>query len=600
MKNSFLLLLSLSILFISCSKDSVIDESWLQEHYRKHEIMIEMRDGVELYTAVYEPVCASKRPILMTRTPYSCAPYGEGWSYDLTSYMQEFLRNEYIIVFQDVRGRYMSEGEFVNVRPYVTGSRNDMTDEASDTYDTIEWLVANTTNNGSVGVTGMSYPGFYATMAALSGHPALKAVSPQAPILDWYKGDDVHHNGALMIMDIYSFSTYMFKDHDNPVTDDHGLPSPIGENAYEWFLQMLTPSALTSALPDTLDFWNEVLQHPDYDQYWNDRSLEPYLTNIKPAILVVGGTFDTDDCYGALNTYKIIKRESPDTDLHLVYGPWSHGAWHDAGYQGLGSYKTPSGISSYFMKNIELPFFQYYLEGVGKKPEPVYVRASGSDNWQVMDQWPSENLSYKPLYFASDKQLKSVAPVEASSYSSYVSDPKTPVPFMYDASKRDNSYMVADQSFASERTDVLTFIGEEVEEVLKLQGPVKADLYLSMSTDDADIVVKLIDVSPDGYQLLIRGDVFPARYRESLSDPRPVLPGQIFNLQFTMNDIAYWVQPGHRLMVQVQSSWFPLVNMNPQSYLENIYEARPEDYVKSEITLYHDKNNPSCIILPLI
>ena len=588
------------ILLVSCTNDVTIDQQWLEDNYTKREVMIPMRDGIKLYTSIYEPDDVQDRPVLIVRTPYSCAPYGEGWKGDLTEYMQEFLKNRYVIAFQDVRGRYMSEGQYENVRPYNPHKSDNETDEASDTYDTIEWLISNTDNNGSVGVTGMSYPGFYATMAALSGHPALKAVSPQAPILDWFKGDDVHHNGALMLMDIYSFAPYMFKKHDNPVEEDHGLPSPIGENAYDWFLQKNTLSNLTAALPDTLAFWNEILQHPNYDGYWKERSLEQHLHDIKPAILVVGGTFDTDDCYGALNTYKLIRHNSPETDLHFVYGQWTHGGWHESDYEGLGAIEFTKGLSADFMTDIEYPFFRYYLEGKGKRPEPVYIAASGSDKWQTMDVWPNEDLNYISMYLNDDKSLSCEEETAENCVSSYVSDPSAPVPFMKDASRRDKSYMVADQSFASERADVITFTGAPQEEVLKLQGPVKVDLNMSISTDDADVVVKLIDVYPDGYQMLIRGEVFPVRYRESLEEPKPAIPGEVMNVQFTMNDVAHWVLPGHRLMVQIQSTWFPLVNMNPQTYMDNIYLAEPEDYTKAEIKIYHQKNLQSRILLPVI
>ena len=587
------------LILSSCSSKQDFDERWLSENYSKREVNIEMRDSVKLYTAIYEPLNASDRPVLMVRTPYSCAPYGDGWSYDLSSYMQEFLKNDYIIVFQDVRGRYMSEGEFVNVRPYIPDKSGNQIDESSDTYDTIEWIVENTSNNGSVGVTGMSYPGFYATMAALSGHPALKAVSPQAPILDWFKGDDIHHNGAMRLMEIYSFATYMFKRHDNPVTEDHGLTSPIGENVYDWFLSKRTVKDLTAALPDTLAFWNEILDHPDYDSYWKERSIENHLNDIKPAILVVGGTFDTDDCYGALNTYKIIRDESPQTDIHFVYGPWSHGAWHDYNYTGLGEIDEWGGLSEYFMKNIEYPFFRYYLEGKGDRPEPVYISSSGSDSWQTMAVWPADDVDYTPLYLHEDKTLSFTEPAVVSSFSTYRSDPDNPVPFMEDASSRNNSYMVADQSFASIRKDVLTFTSEAQNEIMKLEGPVKVNLNLSISTDDADVIVKLIDLHPDGYQMLIRADVFPLRYRNGLDDPQPAVPGMPVDLEFTMNDIAHWIHPGHKIMVQIQSSCFPLVNMNPQKYLDNIYEASEDDYQVADITIYHQNDMPSRIYLPI-
>ncbi len=591
--------LFLSIL-IACSNEVSIDDQWLSKHYSKTEVMIPMRDGIKLYTSIYQSPYASNRPILIIRTPYSCAPYGDGWKSDLTEYMQEFLLNSYTIVFQDVRGRYMSQGDFVNVRPYIPEKNDFETDESSDTYDTIEWIVNNVPSNGSVGVTGMSYPGFYATMAALSGHPALKAVSPQAPILDWYKGDDVHHNGALMLLDIYSFATYMFKEHNNPVQEDHGLQSPIGEDAFTWFLEKHTPSALTASLPDSLQFWNEILQHPDYDHYWKERSLEQHLNGISPAILVVGGEYDTDDCYGALNTYKLIKKNSPDTDLHFVYGPWTHGGWHHLDYEGLGDLKFGKNLSRYFMQKIEYPFFRYYLEGKGDRPESVYLFASGSDRWQVMDEWPAQDVTYCPLYLSGKDSLTFKSPDALESTSVYTSDPFSPVPFMEDPSRRDNSYMVADQSFASMRQDVLTFTSEILEETLMLQGPLRVKLDLSLTSDDADIIVKFIDVHPDGYQMLVRGDVFPLRYRQGYDQPLRVIPGEMIHLDFTMNDIAHWILPGHRMMIQIQSSCFPLVNLNPQTFMDNIYDADIEDYVKSDITIYHQQSSPSHIILPIV
>lgn len=599
MQRLFLALIAVFVLG-ACNQPEVIDEQWLEDNYAKREVMIEMRDGIRLHTVLYEPVDAESRPVLMVRTPYSCAPYGEGWSHDLTGYMSEFLRNDYIIAFQDVRGRFMSEGEFVNVRPFSPNKSGYEIDEASDTYDSIEWIVNNTDNNGAVGVTGMSYPGFYATMAALSGHPALKAVSPQAPILDWYKGDDVHHNGALMLLDIYSFAPYMFKEHNNPVEEDHALPSPVGDDAYGWFLKQRTPSSLTAALPDTLDFWNEILSHPDYDDYWKERSLEPYLTDIHPAILVVGGEYDTDDCYGALNTYKLIRQKSPETDLHFVYGPWTHGGWHEKDYEGLGGLKFGENLSTHFMKEIEFPFFRYYLEGKGRRPEPVYIYASGSDRWQTMQHWPSENAESRALYLSAGRALSFESPSQDESSSTYHSDPSYPVPFMADATKRNNAYMVADQSFASERNDVLTFISDAQNDILKLQGELKVKLDVSLTTDDADIIVKFIDVYPDGYQMLVRGDVFPVRCRNGFENPQPAVPGEMMHIEFTMNDIAHWILPGHKMMVQIQSSWFPLVNMNPQTYMDNIYSAAPEDYAEADITIYHQKNASSALILPVV
>ena len=392
----------------------------------------------------------------------------------------------------------------------------------------------------------------------------------------------------------------MFKKHDNPVEEDHGLPSPIGPDAYSWFLDKLTPANMTAALPDTLQFWNEILEHPDYDEYWKERSLEPHLKGIEPAILVVGGEFDTDDCYGALNTYKLIRDNSPQTDLHFVYGPWTHGGWHNADYEGLGDRKFGKNLSRYFMEKIEYPFFRYYLEGKGKRPEPVYLFASGSEEWQVMEKWPADGIDYTPLYFSENSSLSFDQPLELQSSATYISDPLSPVPFMEDASRRNNAYMVADQIFASMRSDVLTYTSPVIEETLKLHGPLQVRLDLAISSEDADIVVKFIDVHPDGYQMLVRGDVFPIRYRYGYDKPVKANPGEVLHLEFTMNDIAHWVLPGHKMMVQIQSSWFPLVNLNPQTYLTDIYEADREDYISSEITIYHQKDATSHIVLPIL
>jgi putative CocE/NonD family hydrolase len=403
-----------------------------------------------------------------------------------------------------------------------------------------------------------------------------------------------------MLLDIYSFAPYMFKKHDNPVKEDHGLESPVGDNAYSWFLGKQTLSNMTASLPDTLLFWNEILEHPHYDEYWKERSIEPHLKDVQPAILVVGGEYDTDDCYGALNTYKLIRDNSPDTDLHFVYGPWTHGGWHNADYQGLGDRKFGENLSQYFMEKIEYPFFRYYLEGKGQRPEPVYLFASGSQQWQFMDKWPADDTEYTPLYLSEDRSLSYESPSQLQSSDTYCSDPFTPVPFMADATRRDNSYMVADQSFASTRKDVLTFTSEVIDEIIKLQGPLQVKFDLSLSTEDADIVVKFIDVHPDGYQMLVRGDVFPIRYRYAYDRPVKANPGEILHIDFTMNDIAHWIMPGHRMMVQIQSSWFPLVNINPQTYLHNIYEADSEDYISSEITIYHQKDAQSHIVLPIV
>lgn len=585
------------------SYSSVINDEWLSENYGKREVYITMRDGIKLFTSIYEPLdpeggVMAGRPVIITRTPYGCAPYGKGYSKTLSDYMHNFVEAKYIVVFQDVRGRYMSEGKYENVRPFRPGKQGTETDEASDAYDTVEWLLGNTANNGNMGVCGVSYPGFYATMAALSGHPAIKAVSPQAPILDWYMGDDAHHNGVFMLLDTYSFGGSFYRKCDNPTKKIPSAPDRIDKDVYTFFLEKQTMRNITASLADTLEFWNQMMQHPDYDSFWQERSLIPHLKDIAPAVLVVGGTFDRDDCFGAVNTYKLIRENSPETDLHFVYGPWYHGGWHNASYSGLGRFDFGEGISEYFMDNIEYPFFRYYLEGKGESLPEVFIYPSGCCKWLEYEKWPSDDVVPTEMYFREGGILGCEIPDERKSFSAYVSDPSNPVLF-YEKNKRDKNYMVGDQRFVSERQDVLVFESEPRNDTLKLEGPVGVSLFVSASTADADFTVKLIDVHPDGYQMLVRGDVFRARYRKSFEFPGPMRPGKCENIRFTMADVAHYVLPGHKIMVQIQSTWFPLTDINPQKYVDNIYEAAPEDFVKSRIKVFHQKKAASCIVLPV-
>ena len=597
-----------------------IDKGWVEDNYTKREVMIPMRDGVSLYTAVYEPVGLDDRPVIMLRTPYSCSPYGEGFQSVLWKDMRKFSENRYIIVLQNVRGRYMSEGAYENIRPYIPDKQGAQTDEASDTYDTVEWLLDNTSTNGNVGVTGVSYPGFYATMAALSGHPAVKAVSPQAPVYDWYMGDDAHHKGAFMLLDTYSFGGSMYRDHDNPSPKAPGTAARLTGDVYSFFLKAGNIKGVTSTMSDSLGFWHQIMEHPDYDSFWRERCPGEHLKDIAPAVLVVGGTFDTDDCYGALSTYRKIREQSPDTDLYFVYGPWYHGGWHNVSYSHLGQLWIGCKPSRYFMDNIEYPFFRHYLEGIGDAPAQVSVLPSGSTDWSFYERWPADDIAYTAVYLREGDSLSLLKPSEKVSCSSYTSDPAHPVPHVgKPVGKRYREYMVEDQRFASFRPDVLTFVSPQLEDTLKLEGPVSARIWFKTTGSDADIVVKLIDVYPDdfkygkeisselpdpdcqmgGYQMLVRGDVFRARYREGFSSPVPVSPDEITEVEFGMDDIAHWFLPGHRLMIQIQSSWFPLVDMNPQNFVENIYDAGLDDYSPADISVLHQKGHPSHLLLPV-
>ena len=614
----------LAILLLFCTVAVYADEvdrNWVEENYTKHEVMIPMRDGISLYTAVYEPVGSGCRPVIMLRTPYSCSPYGTGFSSSLWKDMRLFAENRYIIVFQNVRGRYMSEGEYENIRPFNPDKTGVVTDEASDTYDTVEWILDNTSNNGNVGVTGVSYPGFYAAMAALSGHPAVKAVSPQAPVYDWYMGDDAHHNGVLMLLDTYSFGGSMYREHDNPAPKAPKSAARIKGDVYSFFLNAGTMEGITATFSDSLAFWHSMMEHPDYDSFWQERCPGRHFRGNLPAVLVVGGTFDTDDCYGALNTYGSIARQALGTSLHFVYGPWYHGGWHNLSYDHLGQVWLGDGLSEYFMENIEYPFFRYYLENKGEAPPKVSVRPYGSGKWAFYDVWPSARTEYRKAYLREGDSLSFSAPEERVSASSYVSDPKHPVPHVgFPVGGRYREYMVEDQRFASSRPDVLAFTSAPVADTLKLEGPVTASIWFETTGSDADIVVKLIDVYPDdfryskdvasrlprpdyqmgGYQMLVRGDIFRLRYREGYGEPVPARPGKPVKVEFTLDDVAHWLLPGHRLMIQIQSSWFPLADLNPQTFVDNIYHAAPDDYVPATMTVYHQKNRASYVLLPVM
>ena len=603
------------------------DSQWIEKHYTKKEVMIPMRDGIRLYTAIYQPVQElrpdGKPPVIMLRTPYSCGPYGKGYSGSLRGMFSRFVENGYVVVLQDVRGRYMSEGVYENVRAHIADKKENQTDEASDTYDTVEWIINNISTNGNVGVTGVSYPGFYATMAAIAGHPAIKAVSPQAPVLDWFMGDDAHHNGVLMLADTYSFGGSFYPVQDNPTTEGAPSASRTKGDIYSFFLKNRKLSDMVSTLSEIPLFWKEMMEHPDYDEFWQSRTPGPHLKSIKPAVLVVGGTYDTDDCYGALNTYRLIKEQSPETPLHFVYGPWSHGGWHNRGYNHIGNIFFGEGLSNYLMDEIEYPFFSYYLEGKGKAPEKVYVRDSGDTDaqWNTYNSWPPENARKINLYLREGDSLSFDRPEMKKSVSTYLSDPDKPVPHLGQfLRKKTGSYMTEDQRFASARPDVLSFTSAILTDTLIVEGNLDLKIFFSTTGTDADIVVKLIDVFPDGfeyspeeaakisdpkymmggYEMLIRGDVMRCRYRNGFDEAEPVHLGKTMEIDFDMDDIAHRFLPGHRIKVQIQSTWFPLIDINPQTFVRNLYKTEDKDYVSAWMNVFHQKDKASYIALPVI
>ncbi len=599
------------------------DSAWIRDNYTKMEQYIPMRDGIKLFTAIYLPKDKSeKHPILMNRTPYSCAPYGLiNWRAFWTGHWKYYMRENYIIVIQDVRGRWMSEGEFVDIRPFNKNKTGNEFDEASDTYDAIDWLIKNLdNNNGNVGVFGISYPGFYATMAAASGHPALKAVSPQAPVTEWFLGDDFHHNGAFMQMDGFNFYSGFGKPRPKPTTvGPRGFDFPIRDN-YKFYLENPLPK-LMELMKDSVAFWKDLYAHPNYDDWWKARNARNAMYDIKPAMLTVGGLFDAEDCYGAWNLYKAIEKQNPATNNKLVMGPWSHGQWGGRDGSSLGNIKFGSNTSIWYQNNIEIPFFNYYLKGKGDDPKiaEATIFISGANEWRKFDQWPAANAT-REIYLAPDGALSWNLPtyVKPGSYSEYISDPAHPVPYTEDVHfRRTREYMTDDQRFASRRPDVLTFETYPLEEDLTLAGPVIANLKVSITGTDADFVVKLIDVFPDnfqypasspsggasypmgGYQMLVRGEIMRGKFRNSFETPVPFKPGKIETVKFDLPDVAHTFKKGHRLMIQIQSSWFPLADRNPQKFM-NIYEAKPEDFQKATIRIYHDGTNTSSIYLPIL
>jgi len=600
------------------------DSAYIRNHFTKREVMIPMRDGIKLFASIYTPKDQSKTyPILLKRTPYSCAPYGE--KAFVTSFQNMYLaRAGYIWVFQDVRGKYLSEGDFVDVRPFNPDKKSDKDiDEASDTYDTVDWLLKNAAgNNSRVGVYGISYPGFYATMAELAGHPAIKAVSPQAPVTDWFMGDDFHHNGAFMLMDAFSFYSGFGKPRPKPTTEHaKGFEDWKTPDNYDFYLRAGALANFTEHFGmREIPFWNDLMVHPNYDDWWQARNPRRYLKGAQPAMLTVGGLFDAEDCFGAWRTYEAGERQNPATHSNrLVMGPWVHGGWARTSGERLGNVVFGQKTSDYYQKEIEMPFFEFYLKDKGKMDLPeALVFETGSNEWKRYDSWPPKDAKPTKYFFQAGGGLSTTRPAGVENntptdqiYDEYVSDPNKPVPYT-DAVHLDRTreYMTDDQRFAARRPDVVVYQTPVLSAPMTVTGTVMADLWVSISTSDADFVVKLIDVFPDtltgqengvplgGYQMLVRGEIMRGRYRKSFSKPEAFYLNTVTNVTFNLPDVSHTFLPGHRLMVQVQSSWFPLADRNPQQFV-NIYEAKDRDFVKSIVRINHMDFGASGIILPL-
>ena len=581
----------------------------IRENYTKYEKRIPMRDGAKLCTAIYTPNNTSKKyPILLLRTPYSISPYGPDRYRGQIGPHEEFEKEGFIFVYQDVRGRFMSEGQFVHMTPHIADkkSNNDI-DESTDTYDTIEWLLQHVPNhNGKVGQWGISYPGFYTSAGAIDSHPALKAVSPQAPVSDFY-WDDVYHHGAFMLAHWFGFLNRVPQKRKGLIDE---WPDPICEiettDAYQFFMDVGPLKNVNKKyFKEKSKFWNKVTRHPNYDKFWQKRNILPHLKNIKAAVMVVGGWYDREDLFGPLNTYRTIEKLNPDTFNILVMGPWFHGGWLRGKGNELGDTDFGFATSEYFQKHIDLDFFKHFLKDEETElnlPEAL-IFETGANRWRRFDQWPPESAKKTRFYFHKGGVLSFEKPTDAfDACDSYVSDPDKPVPHTRDNSRWiNNTFYSEDQRFAARRPDVLVYQTEILEQDVTLAGTIHANLFVSTTGTDSDWIVKLIDVYPDdleekaAQQTLIRAEVFRGRFRKSYKKPRPFKPNEIVRISFELWDVLHTFKRGHRIMIHVQSTWFPFIDRNPQKYVPNIFEANEDDFIKVTNRVYRTRQHPSHI-----
>lgn len=623
-----ILLVLLSPLLVQCQRNTG-EPDFVKNNYEKQEVYIPMRDGIRLYTVIYTPKDKTHpHPFLMERTPYGSGPYGDSIYRRSLGPNHTLLHELYIFVYQDVRGRYMSEGQFQEMTPARNdphnankkpGASGKQVDESSDTWDTVDWLIRNVkNNNGRVGIYGISYPGFFASASLPDAHPAIKCVSPQAPVTDEFIGDDANHNGAFFLLDNFDFDNFFDIPRPAPVKNYNGNLFHVQyADAYKFFLDLgpLKNANKPEFFNNKGKIWNEYMAASTYTGYWEARNIRPHLKNIRPATLVVGGWFDAEDMFGSLRTYEAIEQQTPNNDNHIIMGPWTHGAWGGGNWTRFGILDFGQNVNDFYHE-IETKFYNHYLlpTDTGALPEAM-IFETGTNKWKTYDTWPPKEstpvkLLLQPggsLTSPSDASARSpITPAITSSpsYDEYVSDPAHPVPYIDGIhSSRDNQYIVTDQRFAAQRPDVLSYETESLRTDITVTGRLRPAIWLSSTGTDADLIVKLIDVFPDtgsnpGYQRLVRAEVFRCKFRNSYYTPDALTPGQPAEIAFDMNEIAHCFKKGHRMMVQLQSSWFPLVDLNPQTFV-NIPTARESDFQKAIIRIWHDNLHPSGITLPI-
>lgn len=593
----------------------------VRERYAKTELMIPMRDGARLFTAVYAPRDLSGRyPFLLTRTPYSIVPYGDDQYRESLGPSPQFEKEGFIFVYQDARGRNKSEGTFQQVRPHLPVKRGPAdVDESTDTYDTIEWLLKHIpNNNGRVGMIGVSQPGFHVAAGMIDSHPALVAASPQAPTADYYLGDDDYHNGAFMLGANFGFYSSFLPRPGGPELPRIRKPFNMGTpDAYEFFLKMgPLAEANQKYFNGQSTYWQEVIDHPNYDEFWRKRSLWKHMNNVKCAVLNVGGWYDAEDPIGPFYIYHAVEKSNPGAVNTIVMGPWSHGGWARGEGERLGNLQFGGKTSLFFQEQIQFPFFMRHLkDGKADLPE-AYMFLTGANEWRRLSEWPPRDLQPMTFYLAAHGGLKTSPPADVTGFDEYVSDPNRPVPYVgYVAPGMTYDYMTEDQRFAAKRPDVLVYQTEPLAEDLTIAGPIRVGLTVSTSGTDSDFVVKVIDVYPGdyptpppppgqrppsnavmmgGYQQLVHGEPFRAKFRKSFEKPEPMTPNRAAEIKFEMPDVYHTFRKGHRMMVQVQSSWFPLTDRNPQKFME-IPKAQPEDFQKATQRVYRSKRRNSSI-----
>jgi len=599
-------------------------DTYVRDHYEKQEVTILMRDSIKLHTTIYSPRDKSRTyPILLLRTPYSCRPYGENKFREKIGPNIHLMKEGNIIVYQDVRGRWMSEGTYDNMRAYIPNKKsNREIDESSDTYDTIDWLVKNVeNNNGNVGTWGISYPGFYATYSAIDAHPALKAASPQACIGDFFF-DDFHHNGAYLLS--YFRATALFGTQKDKPTDSawYKLPDLKTKDQYQFFLDAGPLSNLNKYFQyETLDnpslrnndkvddfFWEELKEHPNYDSIWQKKGIIQHLKSINPSVatMVVGGWFDAEDLYGPLETYKNIEEYNPKNFNMMVFGPWDHGGWaRSKGKNIVGNYYFGDSISEFFQEHIETKFFNHFLKNDGTidsgLPE-AYVFDSGRKEWKTYDSWPPKGVEKLSLFLSEDQKLTEKSPPLKAIQ--FISDIKHPVPYSEDIKTvfTPRKYMTDDQRFTARRPDVLVFETPILEEDITLAGDILAKLKVATTGTDADWIVKIIDVHPNdtedhkeglqdhlkmsNYHLMVRSEVMRGKFRNSFTFPEPFEPNKPTAVTIKLQDVFHTVKKGHKLQIQVQSTWFPLIDLNPQTFVDNIFKAKVSDFKRQTHTVF--------------